>query len=75
MLDNDRVIFDKPNTLFMSREGYNLADMHTYTKYSDSLTKVKNLLKIAKKKRVGISITDYNAIGGSIRKRHSSRVK
>ena len=46
MLDTKRVIFNKPDTLLMSRQGRNLVDMHTHTKYSDSLTKVKNLLKI-----------------------------
>jgi predicted metal-dependent phosphoesterase TrpH len=40
--------------------------MHTHSNYSDSLTKVRNLLKIAKKRRVGVSITDHNAIGGVV---------
>ena len=66
MLDTERVIFDKPDTILMSRQGYNLVDMHTHTKYSDTLTRVKSLLKVAKKRRVGIAITDHNAIGGVV---------
>ena len=66
MLDTERVIFDKPDTILMSRQGYNLVDMHTHTKYSDTLTRVKSLLKVAKKRRVGVAITDHNAIGGVV---------
>jgi len=37
-------------------------DLHLHTKYSfDALTKPETLLKVAKKKKIGIAVTDHNS--------------
>lgn len=62
----EQTIFKKPKTAVLSKYGYSCVDMHFHTKYSDGLNKIKTVLKKARKKCVGIAITDHNAISGAI---------
>src|SRR3989344_2847961 len=58
---------EKPNFEELNRLGYKIADMHIHSNYSpDCGTKVEEIIKIAKRKNIGIAITDHNAIGGSL---------
>ncbi|MFO7711551.1 MAG: PHP-associated domain-containing protein [Candidatus Woesearchaeota archaeon] len=49
------------------KKGYTLCDMHVHTRFSDSYTRVRRLLKKAEKKGIGLAITDHNEIGGVLR--------
>ena len=64
-MNQDRVVFRYP-TKECIPEGSLCADMHFHTCFSDSYTTVKNALTLAKKKGVGVAITDHNLIGGSL---------
>jgi predicted metal-dependent phosphoesterase TrpH len=64
---HDTVYIGKPNFLKLIGDGYNLFDMHVHTTVSDGADTVKNVLKAARKNKIGISITDHNKIKGSIR--------
>ena len=67
MEDEDRlsaVTFAKPDVDSILEKGLMCADMHYHTNYSDSFTSVKSALKLAKKRRVGFTISDHNLIGG-----------
>ena len=61
----DRVSFQKPNLSELTQQ-YTCVDMHYHTEYSDTFTKVENILKLAKKKKVGVAITDHNEVRGAI---------
>ncbi|MHA1568194.1 MAG: PHP domain-containing protein, partial [Alphaproteobacteria bacterium] len=41
-------------------------DMHVHTQYSDAKIKVKQLVEVAQRRRLGICICDHNEIRGSI---------
>jgi len=40
--------------------------MHFHTRYSDSYTSVRRAINLAKKRGVGVAVTDHNLIGGSL---------
>jgi len=42
-------------------------DMHFHTRYSDSYTRVQTIMKKARKKQIGVAITDHNVIAGSMK--------
>lgn len=65
-MDQDRVTFRHP-TKECIPEGFMSADMHFHTSYSDSYTSVKSALNLARKKEMGLAITDHNLIGGSLK--------
>ena len=56
-MSSDRVTFRYPSRDDVP-EGSPCADMHFYTRYSDSYTSVKNALALAKKRVAGVAITD-----------------
>lgn len=60
----DRVQFHKPDVDAILEEGLMCADMHFHTNYSDSFTKVEWALALAEKRRVGLTMSDHNLIGG-----------
>jgi predicted metal-dependent phosphoesterase TrpH len=41
-------------------------DMHVHSRYSDGTSSIKDLLKMVKKLRTGIAITDHNVITGAV---------
>ncbi|MGM5488520.1 MAG: PHP domain-containing protein [Nanobdellota archaeon] len=49
------------------KKGYTVCDMHVHTRFSDSFTRVRRLLKKAEKRGMGLAITDHNEIGGVLR--------
>jgi len=70
----DKVIFRKPNLGQLHDMGFLAVDMHVHTNYSDSTTKISNLIKAAKKKQVGDSITDHNTITGVLKAMEESDI-
>ncbi|MFH1509426.1 MAG: PHP domain-containing protein [bacterium] len=48
-------------------QGYQLFDMHLHTKFSnDAFSSVNRVLKLAKRKGIGLAISDHNEIRGSV---------
>jgi len=66
-MDKNRVFFQKPNLELFDSMGLQSVDMHFHTRFSDSFTRIQTLIKKAKKKKIGISITDHNEIEGSVK--------
>lgn len=73
MTEKDKVFFHKPNLELFDSMGLMSVDMHYHTRYSDSYTTVRSLLKKAWKKRVGVAITDHNQIKGSLGAVHNTK--
>ena len=64
--DDGRVRFEKPDMDWIRESGMLCADMHFHTNHSDSFTTVKDALALAKKRDVGLAITDHNLVAGSL---------
>jgi hypothetical protein len=58
------VIFRYPDYGELKKKGMAGVDMHFHTNHSDSHTRVRDALKLAKFKGIGLSITDHNQISG-----------
>lgn len=63
----EKITFKKPDFKKISEDGFFAVDMHLHSEYSDSRTKVKNIIKKAAKKNFGIAIADHNEIKGSLK--------
>jgi len=61
------VIFQKPDGAELQKNGFVGVDMHYHTEYSDSKTKVSSLIKLAKKRKLGVAVTDHNIVTGSLK--------
>ena len=66
-MEKDRVFFHKPNHDLFHSLGLKSVDMHFHSRYSDCFTRVRTIIKKAKKLNIGVSITDHNEIQGSLR--------
>jgi len=61
-----QITFQKPQVKELNKLGFNCVDMHFHTKYSDGISKIQSVLKKARKREVGVAITDHNDIRGAI---------
>ncbi|MBP2133059.1 histidinol phosphatase-like PHP family hydrolase [Methanomicrobium sp. W14] len=61
-----KVIFGRPDFEDLKKSGATGVDMHFHTNHSDSHTRVKDALKLARSRGIGLSITDHNEIRGVI---------
>src|SRR3989338_442899 len=59
------VIYEDPEKFDFN--GMKVVDMHCHTTCSDVLNHVDDMIKRAKKLKIGISITDHNAIDASVK--------
>ncbi|MDE4908440.1 histidinol phosphatase [Methanogenium marinum] len=59
-----QVIFSEPDIHDIRKSGLAGVDMHFHTNHSDSPTRVRDALALAKKKGIGLAITDHNAVSG-----------
>ena len=59
-----KVVFSYPDYGKLKEIGITGVDMHFHTNHSDSLTRVKDALKLARSRGIGVSITDHNQISG-----------
>jgi predicted metal-dependent phosphoesterase TrpH len=60
------VRFEQPDYPALKDRGLTAIDMHFHTNHSDSPTRVRDALKLAKFKGIGLSITDHNQVSGVI---------
>jgi hypothetical protein len=60
----NRVWFERPALETLTSQGFFAADMHFHTNHSDSHTTVRAAVRSARKKGIGLAITDHNAVGG-----------
>ena len=56
MLDN--IFFKRPKIKAILEQGLCAVDMHAHSEYSDSITRIRWILKKAKKKGFGIAISE-----------------
>lgn len=61
---DSQVIFGEPDVTALRRDGFAGVDMHFHTNHSDSPTRVRDALALAKQKGIGLAITDHNAVSG-----------
>ncbi|MDD3069621.1 PHP-associated domain-containing protein [Methanoculleus horonobensis] len=58
------IVFQKPLPEEIRRLGLLPADLHFHTRHSDSPTRVRDALKLAARRRIGLAITDHNQTSG-----------
>ena len=58
------IIFQKPLPEEIRHLGLLPADLHFHTRHSDSPTRVRDALKLAARRGIGLAITDHNPVGG-----------
>lgn len=63
--DPPQVRFERPRLGQLRSDGLLAADLHVHTNHSDSFTPVKAALKLARKRGVGLAITDHNTPSGA----------
>lgn len=63
---HEGVHFERPSVHTIRDGGAVAVDMHYHTNHSDAYTPVRAALALAKLKGVGVSITDHNAVSGSV---------
>ncbi|MEK6921534.1 MAG: PHP domain-containing protein, partial [Nanoarchaeota archaeon] len=65
------VLFQKTSSKIIqkySKQGFTGADLHFHTEFSmDAISKIENVLHLAKKKNIGFAVTDHNQIGGAVK--------
>ena len=71
--EDGRVRFERPDMDWIRGSNMLCADMHFHTNCSDSYTSVKSALALAKKRDVGLAITDHNLINGSLKARELNK--
>jgi len=62
----ENVRFERPMVEHIRKSGFHPVDMHFHTNHSDAYTKVRSALTLAKKKGVGLAITDHNTPSGVV---------
>jgi len=67
MLQQARISFRKPDLQSYKLHNFSAYDMHIHSDFSDGRRPVEEILEIAKRKGIGISITDHNEIKGCLR--------
>jgi len=60
------VRFERPMVEHLRTSGLQAVDMHFHTNHSDAYTKVRSALALAKKRGVGLAITDHNTPAGAV---------
>ena len=62
----EKVYFERPMVEHIRDSGFHAVDMHFHTNHSDAYTKVRSALSLAKRKGVGLAITDHNTPAGAL---------
>ncbi|NLB00578.1 MAG: PHP domain-containing protein [Methanomicrobiales archaeon] len=60
------IVFEKPRPEEIRRLGLLPADLHFHTRHSDSITRVRDALKLAARRGIGLAITDHNQVAGVV---------
>ena len=66
-MTTQQIGFCRPDTISIHKEGKLPVDMHLHSQHSDAPTSVATLLKLAKRKGIGLALTDHNEISGSLK--------
>ncbi|HEV8594054.1 MAG TPA: PHP-associated domain-containing protein [Thermoplasmata archaeon] len=66
VLVREKVYFERPRVEHIRDSGFHAADMHFHTNHSDAYTTVRSALSLAKRKGVGLAITDHNTASGAL---------
>lgn len=65
------ILFQKATSAVIENylhRGYTGADLHFHTEFSmDAISKVENVLALARKKKIGFAVTDHNQIRGALK--------
>jgi predicted metal-dependent phosphoesterase TrpH len=61
-----KVVITRPSGHLLKRLGFTGVDMHSHSHFSDGDASVNTLLKLARLRGIGFSITDHNEIKGSV---------
>jgi predicted metal-dependent phosphoesterase TrpH len=67
MLISARARSEIPNITELKKKGFFPVDMHVHTRFSDSFTRVKKIIKRCELLGIGVGITDHNEIEGAVR--------
>jgi hypothetical protein len=62
----EKVYFERPIIEHIRASGFQAVDMHFHTNHSDAYTTVRSALSSAKRKGVGLAITDHNTPSGAL---------
>jgi len=62
----ENVHFERPMVEQLRGSGLQAVDMHFHTNHSDAYTNVRSALALAKKRGVGLAITDHNTPAGAM---------
>ena len=61
----NRILIEKPDLAELTKQ-YTVADLHFHSHYSDGKNSVQEIIDKAQELRIGVAITDHNAIQGAI---------
>ena len=67
MLIKAKAVQERTDLQELREQGYTAVDMHVHTRFSDSFTSIRKLLAKARRKGIGVAITDHNQIEGVLR--------
>lgn len=62
----ERVFFERPVVERIRASGFEAVDMHFHTNRSDAYTTVRSAMSVAKRKGVGLAITDHNTVSSAV---------
>ena len=67
VLTRVKIEHTRPYLKMIRDNGFMIMDMHVHTRFSDSFTRIKKLIRRADKLQIGLAITDHNEIKGVLR--------
>ena len=67
MLPQARISFRKPDLVSYKVRNFSTFDMHVHSTFSDGRRTVEQILEQAKRKGIGVAITDHNEANGCLR--------
>lgn len=72
-MEKNRVFFHKPSLELFDSMGLTSVDMHYHSRFSDSYTRIRTIVKKAAQKKIGVAITDHNTIAGNLRAQNNDK--
>jgi predicted metal-dependent phosphoesterase TrpH len=63
--NTQRIRFEKPDLAKMT-QNFTVVDLHFHSRYSDGSNSIEEIARCARELKIGIAITDHNAIGGAV---------
>lgn len=69
--ERPRISFGTPDIDELARDGFLAVDMHVHTRHSDAAPSARQVLDRARRRRIGVAITDHNEISAVLEARGS----